>query len=168
ATWRLEVVDIHHDHTRSTPKQPRYINGFCYLVCTMRVGDVVATLDLQLYLRSRNVRAINRKREPEERVRFHSKNTIAREILKRIAPHLPEGWTVIVQFDSWYASNKSLKFIHRQKWQFTCGVRFNRNLDGVNLDTHHRKLKHKWHDRVRVHCGGIDQLLRVSTRRTIH
>ncbi len=150
ATWRLEVVDIHHDHTRSTPKQPRYVNGFCYLVCTMRVGEVVTTLDLQLYLRARTVRAINRQRGAEERVRFRSKNTIAREILKRIAPHLPEGWTVIVQFDSWYASNKLLKFVHRQQWQLTCGVKFNRNLDGVSLDIHHRKLKHKWHDRVIV------------------
>jgi hypothetical protein len=149
-TWRLEVVDIHHDHTRSTPRQPRYINGFCYLVCTLRVGDVVATLDLQLYLRARTVRAINRQREPEQRVRFRSKNTIARQILQRIAPHLPEGWTVVVQFDSWYASNKLLKFIHRQKWQFTCGVKFNRQLNGLSLDTHHRTLKHKWHDRVTV------------------
>lgn len=24
--WRLEVVDIYHDHTRSTLKQPRYVN----------------------------------------------------------------------------------------------------------------------------------------------
>jgi hypothetical protein len=71
-------------------------------------------------------------------------------MLKRIAPHLPEGWTVVVQFDSWYASNKILKFVHRLGWQLTCGVKFNRKLDGVRLDTHHRKLKHKWHDRVIV------------------
>jgi len=90
-TWRLEVVDIHHDHTRSTPKQPRYVNGFCYVVCTMRVGGVAVTLDFQFYLRNRTVRAINRTREADERVRIRSKNTIACEMLKRIAPHLPEG-----------------------------------------------------------------------------
>lgn len=149
-TKRLEVVDIHHDHTRSTPTQQRYLNGFCYLVCTMRVGEATATLDLQLYLRARTVRAVNRKREPEERIRFRSKNTLVREMLKRIAPLLPEGWTVIVQFDSWYASNKLLKFVHRRNWHITCGVKFNRNLDGNSLDTHHRKLRHKWHDRVTV------------------
>ncbi len=72
-----------------------------------------------------------------------SKNTIAREMLKRIAPLLSEGWTVVVQFDSWQASNKILKFVHRRKWQFTCGVKLTRKLDGVSLGTHHRKLKHK-------------------------
>jgi hypothetical protein len=152
-TWRLEVVDIHHDHTNSTPKHPRYINGFCYVVCTMRVGDVAVTLDFQLYLRKRTVRAINRTREPDERIHFRSKNTIAREMLKRIAPLLPEGWMVIVQFDSWYASNKILKFVHRRKrqqWEFTCGVKFTRKLNGVSLDTHHRKLKHKVYTPVSV------------------
>src|SRR6266508_3761635 len=122
-TWRLEVVDIHHDHTRSTPKQPRYVNGFCYVVCTMRVGAVAVTLDFQLYLRNRTVRAINRTREADERIRFRSKNTIAREMLK---------------------------FVHRQKWQFTCGVKFTRKLDGVNLAAHHRKLKHKVYTPVSV------------------
>jgi len=146
----LEVVDIHHDHTRSTPKQQRYVNGFCYVVCTMRVGKVAVTLDFQLYLRNRTARAINRMREADERIRFRSKNTIAREMLKRIAPHLPEGWTVVVQFDSWYASNKILKFVHRQQWQLTCGVKFTRKLDGVSLAAHHRKLKHKVYTPVSV------------------
>ena len=149
-TWRLEVVDTHHDHTRSRPRQPRYINGFCYLVATMRVGEIVVTLDFQLYLRARTVRAINRQRAPGARLGFRSKNTIARALLKRIARYLPRAATVIVQFDSWYASNKLLKFVHRQQWQFTCGVKFTRQLNGVSLDTHHRKLKHKWHDRVVV------------------
>jgi len=149
-TWRLEVVDIHHDHTNSTPKHPRYINGFCYVVCTMRVGEIAVTLDFQLYLRKRTVRAINRLREADERLRFRSKNTIAREMLKRIAPLLPEGWTVVVQFDSWYASNKILKFVHRRKWQFTCGVKFTRKLDGVSLAAHHRELKHKVYTPVGV------------------
>jgi hypothetical protein len=149
-TWRLEVVDWHHDHTKSTPNKPRYQNGFCYLACTLRVGEVVTTLDLRLYLRARTVRAINRQRAKEERISFRSKNNIARAILKRIAPHLPSGWQVVVQFDSWYASNKLLKFVHRQEWQVTCGVKFTRKLNGVSLDTQHRKQKHKWYTTVRV------------------
>src|SRR5829696_3504947 len=28
-TWRIEPVDWHHDHTESTPNQPRYKNSFC-------------------------------------------------------------------------------------------------------------------------------------------
>jgi hypothetical protein len=110
----------------------------------------VATLDFQLYLRARTVRAINRQRAPQERIGFRSKNTLARQMLQRIAPHIPPGWPVIVQFDSWYASNKILKFVHRQKWQFTCGVPGTRQLNGVRLDIHHRKLKHKWYTPVCV------------------
>ncbi len=94
ATWRLDVVDRHHDHTKSTPGQPRYKNAFCYLACTMCVGDVIVTLDVRLYLRSRTVRAVNRKRAPDERIRFRSKNTILRQMLQRIAPLLPPDWAV--------------------------------------------------------------------------
>lgn len=150
ATWRLEAVDWYHDHNRSLPNRPRYKNGYCYLACTMCVGDVIVTLDVRLYLRTRTVRAINRRRSPEERVRFRSKNTIARQMLDRIAPLLPPDWPVIVQFDSWYASKKLLKFVHRQKWQFTCGVKSTRKLNGRPLVEQHRKEKHKWHTRVRV------------------
>jgi hypothetical protein len=150
ATWRLEALDWHHDHTRSTPGRPRYKKAFCYLACTICVGDVILTLDVRLYLRARTVRIINRHRAPEERVRFRSKNTIVRQMLERIAPHLPPGWPVIVQFDSWYASKKLLKFVHRRKWQFTCGLKSNRKLNGIRLSEQHRKEKHKWHTRVRV------------------
>ena len=150
ATWRLEAVDFHHDHTESTPGKKRYKNGFCYLACTMCIGEIVVTLDVRLYLRARTVRAINRHRVPEERLHFRSKNTIARQMLQRIAPLLPPDWPVIVQFDSWYASKKILKFVHRQKWEITCGVKSNRKLNGVRLDQHHRQLRHKWHTRVSV------------------
>ncbi|MBO0800263.1 MAG: transposase [Blastocatellia bacterium] len=150
ATWRLDVVDWHHDHTSSTPGQPRYKNAFCYLACTMCVGDLMVTLDVRLYLRARTVRAVNRKRAPDERIRFRSKNTILRQMLQRIAPLLPPDWEVIVQFDSWYAAKKVLKFVHRQKWHFTCGVKANRKLDGVRLNEQNRKETHKWHTRVRV------------------
>jgi hypothetical protein len=150
ATWRLEALDWHHDHTHSTPKHPRYKKAFCYLACTICVREVILTLDVRLYLRARTVRMINRQRPPEERVRFRSKNTIVRQMLARIAPYLPPDWPVIVQFDSWYASKKLLKFVHRQQWQFTCGVRSNRKLNGIRLSEQHLKEKHKWHTRVRV------------------
>jgi hypothetical protein len=61
----------------------------------MRVGEIAVTLDFRWYLRKRAVRAINRLREPDERVRFRGKNTIVCEMLKRIASLLPEGWTVV-------------------------------------------------------------------------
>ena len=150
ASWRLEALDWHHDHTRSTRANPRYQKAYCYLACTMCVGEVTVTLDVRLYLRARTVRAINRHRAPEDRIHFRSKNSIVRQMLERIAPHLPPEVAVIVQFDSWYASKKLLKFVHRRKWQFTCGVKSNRKLNGTRLDEQHRKEKHKWHTRVRV------------------
>jgi DDE superfamily endonuclease len=150
ATWRLEPVDWHHDHTERTPGQPRHKNSFCYLACTMKIGEIVVTLDLQLYLRARTIRALNRQREGEGRLRFRSKNTIARQMLQQIAPLLEPDWAVVVQFDSWYASNKLLKFVHRQKWQLTCVLRSNRKLNGMRLDQHNQQMRHKWHTRISV------------------
>jgi len=150
ATFRLEPVDIHHDHTESRPKQPRYKNGFVDLICTMCVGEISVTLATELYLRARTVRAVNRHRAPEERLHFRSKNTIARQMLVRIAPLLPEDWEVVVQFDSWYASKKILKFVHRQEWEFSCGLRSTRKLNGESLTQHSRRQKHKWHEIVHV------------------
>ena len=165
--WRLDVVDWHHDHTKSTPGKPRYKNGFCYLACTLCVGDVIVTLDVRLYLRARTVRVINRHREPHERIRFRSKNTMVRQMLQRIAPLLPPELKVIVQFDSWYASKKILKFVHRQSWQFTCGVKSNRKLNrSTTLRTEPER------DAQVAHASACDQceerrtlLLRPPTRR---
>jgi hypothetical protein len=149
-TWRLEPVDWFHDHKESTPKHPRYKKGFCYLACTMRIGKIVVTVDLRLYLRARTVRIINRGRELEERIRFRSKNHLAKNMLAAIEPLLPKGWEVIVQFDSWYASEKILKFIHRRKWKLTCALKFNRQLNGQRLDHHAGELKHKRYTFVSV------------------
>lgn len=150
ATWRLEPVDWFHDHNESTPKQPRYKKGFCYLACTIRIGRIVITIDLRLYLRSRTVRMINRNREPEKRIPFRSKNHLAKLMLTALEPLLPKGWEVIVQFDSWYASEKILKFIHRRKWHVTCALKFNRILNGQRLDHHAGELKHKRYTLVSV------------------
>jgi hypothetical protein len=149
-TWRLEIADWFHDHAHSTPQRPRYQKAFCYVACTMCVGDVTVTLDVRLYLRQRTLRVLNRKRAPQERIRYQSKNTIVRARLARLAPYLPPDWTVIVQFDSWYASQKLLKFVRRQQWDFTCGVKCNRKLNGVRLAYQHLQEKHKWYTRVRV------------------
>lgn len=150
ATTRLEPVAWHHDHTESTKGRPRYKNGFCYLVCTLCVGQIVVTVDLRLYLRAKTVRRLNRQRPREHRLAFRSKNTIAKRILRDVAPLLPEGWKVYVQFDSWYASAKLLKFVRRHRWHVTCGLKSNRTLNGTRLDQHARMLRHKWYARTRV------------------
>lgn len=149
-TRHLEPVDFHHDHNESTKRKPRYKNGFCFLVCTLRVGQLVVTVDLRLYLRAKTVRRINRHRVAEQRISFRSKNTLARQILEALRPLLPMGWAVYVQFDSWYASAKLIKYVRRQRWHVTCGLKCNRTLNGVRIDHLASALRHRRYTRVRV------------------
>lgn len=149
-TRPLEPVDWHYDHSESTKGKPRYKNAFCYVVCTLRVGANVATVDLRLYLRERTVRRLNRKRSKSERIPFRSKYRIARQILEALRPLLPRGWRVYVQFDSWYASRKLIKYVRRQRWQVTCGLKCNRKLDGKRLDQQAQAFRHQWYTRVSV------------------
>src|SRR2546425_134888 len=149
-TRHLDPVDFQHDHHDSTKRTPRYKNGFCYLVCTLRIGQFVVTVDLRLYLRAKTVRRINRHRAAEQRLAFRSKNTLARQILEALRPLLPTGWTVYVQFDSWYASAKLINYVRRQRWHVTCGLKCNRTLNGVRIDHLASALRHRRYTRVRV------------------
>jgi hypothetical protein len=149
-TRHLEPVDFHHDHNESTKRTPRYKNGFCYLVCTLRIGQMVVTVDLRLYLRAKTVRQINRHRAAEQRLAFRSKNTLARQIFEALRPLLPKGWPVYVQFDSWYASARLLKYVRRHRWHVTCGLKSNRQLNGVRIDHLAFALRHRRYTRVRV------------------
>ena len=149
-TAHIEPVDWFHDHNESTPSRPRYHKAFCYLECTLRVGDLTATVDLRLYLRDKTVRRLNRHRSPEHRLRFRSKFHLAREILESLKPLLPAGWTVYVQFDSWYASEQLLKYVHRQGWHAVCALKSNRKLRGQRLSQFAATLRHKRYTPVRV------------------
>jgi hypothetical protein len=149
-TRHLEPVDWHYDHSESTRTRPRFKNALCYVVCTLRAGSSVATVDLQLYLREKTVRRHNRQRPPGQRLPFRSKYRIARQMLVELAPLMPQGWQIYVQFDSWYASRRLIKFVRRQGWHVTCGLKRNRRLSGTRLDAHAQALKHRWYTRVRV------------------
>ena len=149
-TRHLEPVDWFHDHTNSTKTKPRFSNAFCYLVCTAQIGPIVVTVDLRLYLREKTVRRINRHRPAEQRIPFRSKNHVARSILEALRPLLPKGWTVYVQFDSWYASEQLINYARRQKWQVTCGLKSNRKLNGLRLDQLAYKLRHRRYTHARV------------------
>jgi hypothetical protein len=149
-TAHIEPVDWFHDHNESTPRQPRYHKAFCYLECTLRAGDLTATVDLRLYLRDKTVRRLNRHRAPEQRLPFRSKFHLARDILEALKPLLPAGWAVYVQFDSWYASEKLLKYVHRQGWHAVCALKSNRTLRGQRLSQFAATLGHKRYTPVRV------------------
>jgi Transposase DDE domain len=154
ATRHIEPVDWFHDHNESTRRQPRYKNAFCYLECTLRIGTLVATVDLRLYLRAKTVRRLNRHRSEEHRLAFRSKNHLARVILTELRPLLPKDWTVYVQVDSWYASEQLIRFVHRQKWHAVCALKCNRTLNGRRLDTVAYALRHKRYTHVCVTAAG--------------
>jgi hypothetical protein len=153
----LEPVDWFHDHSESTKTKPRYKNAFCYVVCTMRIGPNVATVDLQLYLRRKTLRRLNRKRAKGQRIPFRSKYRIARQMLVELRSLLPKGWQVYVQFDSWYASQRLIKYVRRQRWQVTCGLKCNRRLNGKRIDKHAQVLKHRWYTPVSVTTADGDK-----------
>lgn len=149
-TQHLEPVDWFHDHNESTPRKPRYKKAFCYLECTVRIGSLVVTVDVQLYLRAKTVRRLNRHRPAGQRIPFRSKTTLALNMLQALHPLLPPGWRVYVQFDSWYASERLIKYVRRQGWHVTCGLKSNRKLNSMRLDQLAYQLRHRQYTHVRV------------------
>lgn len=149
-TRHLEPVDWFHDHAESTQTKPVFKNAFCYLEANLRIGNMVVTVDLRLYLREKTVRRLNRQRQAGQRIPFRSKNSLAKSILAELHPLLPAGWVVYVQFDSWYASEKLIQYVHRQGWQVTCGLKHNRKLNGKRIDQFASALKHRRYQQVQV------------------
>jgi hypothetical protein len=150
ATRHMEPVDWFHDHSESTKSKPVFKNAFCYLVATVRIGKIVVTVDLRLYLRAKTVRRLNRQHQAEQRIPFRSKNSLARSMLEALRPLLPPGWGLCVQFDSWYASEQLLKYVRRQGWHVTCGLKHNRKLNGQRLDQIASALRHRRYTHVQV------------------
>lgn len=157
ATGHIEPVDWHYDHLESSKNKPRYKNAVCYQVCTLRAGNNVATVDIHLYLREKTVRRLNRRRPKGQRIPFRSKNSLARLILVTLQPLLPKEWRVYVQFDSWYASKRLIKYVRRQGWHVTCGLKSNRTLDGTRVDKRAQALRHKWYTKVVVTTADGDK-----------
>jgi hypothetical protein len=170
-TRHLEPVDWFHDHSESTKKRPCFKNAFCYLVCTLRLGPLTVTVDLRLYLREKTVRRLNRHRALGQRIPFRSKNSLARAMLEALRPLLPAGWTLYVQFDSWYASEDLIKYVRRQGWHVTCGLKCNRKLNGQRLDQLAYALRHRRYTRVCVTAADGDKMtyyVRQTTGRLVH
>jgi len=149
-TRHLEPVDWFHDHSESTKTKPVFKNAFCYLEATLRIGTLVVSLDLRLYLRAKTVRRLNRHRAAGHRIPFRSKNNLARAMLEDLRPLLPTGWTIYVQFDSWYASEQLIKYVRHQGWHVTCGLKHNRKLNGQRIDQVASALRHKRYLHVQI------------------
>jgi hypothetical protein len=149
-TQHIEPVDWHFDHIESTAHRPRYANGLAYLGCNVWIGQVPITFDVQMYLREKTVRRINRQHTPEHRVHFLSKMHLARRILQTLQPLLPTDVPVYVLHDAWYASARLLKFSHRQGWHTITALKHNRTVNGQRLDQHSLALRHQRYARISV------------------
>ena len=158
-TRHLEPVDWFHDHSESTKNKPVFKNAFCYLEANLIIGKMVATVDLRLYLREKTLRRLNRRRKAGQRIPFRSKNSLAKSILEALFPLLPAGWVVFVQFDCWYASEQLIKYVRRQGWHVTCGLKHNRKLNGKRIDQIASALKHRRYTHIQVTAADGNQTI---------
>jgi hypothetical protein len=149
-THALEAVDWVFDHSASGKGQTAYCKGAVHITLRVQIGSYSYTFAWRLYLREKTVRRLNRKRPKEKRLRFKSKYRLAREMLAELRALLPEGYTVYVLFDRWYASGKLIKFIRRQGWHVICALKRNRTLGGIRVDQWDQRLRHKRYTRIRV------------------
>jgi hypothetical protein len=139
----LQGVDWHYYHAHNRKRRYRLQNGLAYLACNVVAGDWNFTFAVRPYLRRKTVQRINRHRRGEKRLRFISKYRLARRILEDCRQLIPKHVTVYVQFDAWYASARLLKYIRRQGWHATCGVRSNRLLSGQSLKQRSLAQRHQ-------------------------
>ena len=149
-THALEAVDWIFDHSASGKGQTAYCKGAVHVTLRIQIGAYSYTFAWRLYLREKTVRRLNRRRPKGKRLRFKSKYRLAREMLEKLGALLPEGYTVYVLFDRWYASGKLIKFIRRQGWHVICALKRNRTLNGIRVDQWDQRLRHKRYTRIRV------------------
>lgn len=151
ATRHQDAVSFHHNHTDSTRRKQVYSNGYVYVEVHIEIGPFGFTWDTRLYLREKTVRQLNRQRGPEQaHLHYRSKYSLTREMLTALAEALPDGYQVYVEFDSWYASGKLIKYCRRQGWHVICAIKSNRRLNGKRVDLHDQALKHKRYQHVRL------------------
>ena len=165
-TRHLEAVAYHHDHTKSQGKKhPHYTNGTVHLEVRLQLGVRSYAYDWRLYLREKTVRCLNRHRAPAQRLRFRKKTSLARDMLAGLQQLLPAGFQVYVLFDSWYASNRLLKFCRRQGWHVICAIKSNRTLGDKKLSQWPHALRHQRYQHVQL--SAADQRLRTYLVRTL-
>ena len=104
---------------------------------------------------------------PRERLRFRKKTSLARDLLAGLQQLLPAGFQVYVLFDSWYASNRLLKFCRRQGWHVICAIKYsqNRMLGDKKLSQWPHALRHQRYQRVQL--SAADQRLGIHLVRTL-
>jgi hypothetical protein len=150
---RLQAVDWHVDHTQSWSDHPAYTKGAVYVLLRLTIGNVSFTVDMVPYLRAKTVRQLNRARSKEERLTFHTKIQIAKAMLEAVKSLIPDGYSVYLLCDSWYAAASLIGWCRDQEWHVICRLKSNRNLDDVQVRQHHQRHKHRPYTRVRVRAA---------------
>ena len=149
----LQGVDWHYDHSHKRKRRYRMQNALAFLACNIVAGDWNFTFSVRPYLRKQTIRRINRHRPPGRRLRFISKYRLARQILEDCRRLIPRDVAVYVQADAWYASARLLKYVRRQGWHATCGIRANRLLSGQRLDQRFLAQRHRRYVHVDIHAA---------------
>lgn len=160
ATKYLDAVDYHHDHNESTKKKQAYTNGYVYVELHLQFGPFGFLFDTSLFLREKTVRRLNRERPAEKRLHYRSKYALARKMLVELTELLPKGHKVYVLFDSWYSSEKLIKFCRRQNWHVICAIKSNRHISKVRVDQHNLALKHKPYEQITLEA--VDEKHKAS------
>ena len=143
-TRKLQSVDWHFDHNRKC-----MVKAGNHVVLGIHWGAFHYPLLWRLYLRQSTVRRLNRRRQ-NNRLRYHSKLELARQMLQQIVRQLPAGKPVYVLFDSWYTSAKLVKWIRQQGWHVIAGLKSNRKSSGLKLTDWHKVLKGPRYCQVRL------------------
>lgn len=65
------------------------------------------------------------------------------QILSELAPLLPDSIPIIILFDSWYASDKLIRFCGNHNWHVICALKSNRTFQGRRLSHIARYLRNK-------------------------
>jgi len=125
----FEPVEWHFDANGGG----RYGHGLVFLTLHMEYANRSAPINWRLYIREKTVRRLNRKRGDERRLAFKTKLTLAQEMLAEMGPLVPESLPVFVMNDSWYSSDKLIKFCLTRNWHVIGALKSNRLFGGKRL-----------------------------------
>ena len=148
-TRHLEAVEYHHDHTKSQgPKKPAYTNGAVHVEVRLELGArsyamIGASTSVQRRCDGSTATAPRR-----SGCAFARKRPWPTRCSQSYSGCSPMASRFYVLFDSWYASNRLLKFCRRQGWHVVCAIRSNRKLDDQKLSQWPEALRHQRYQRV--------------------
>lgn len=116
----------------------------------LQLGPVQFLLTWRLYLKRKQVKALNRQRREQglPPLRYQSLPTLVQQMLAEIAPQLPAKSKVYVLFDAWYASQHLFQFIRVYGWHWLCAAKANRRLDTFSLAEWWHHLGHQPVERI--------------------